>query len=72
MTLNKLHQDLGAVQGELKGLREDVSEMRVQLTSACAYIERQKGARKATIALATAFSSAAALIISTAVAWYTK
>jgi len=70
MTLNKLHQELGQVQGELKGLREDVTEMKGQLATACAYIERQKGARRATIFISSGASAVVAAIVGWAVSWF--
>jgi hypothetical protein len=72
MNNEQLHRDIGRVEGEVKALRRDVSEMKTQLAQACSYIERQKGARRATVAISTAFGTVAALIVSSLVTWLAK
>ncbi len=72
MNNEQLHRDIGRVEGEVKALRRDVSEMKGQLSTACAYIERQKGARRATVAISAGAASVAALIVSTLVTVFFK
>lgn len=68
MNAEQLHRDLGRVEGEVKALRRDVSGIDSKLDAALAYIERQKGARRATVAIsvgaASAFGTIAALLVS--------
>lgn len=72
MNNEQLHQDIGGLKAEVRGLRREVTTMSAQLTSIGEYIAHQKGARKATIGIATASASVAALIVSTVVAVFFK
>lgn len=60
MNNEQLHRDLGRLESEVKALRRDVTEMKGNLATACAYIERQKGAKRATILISTGVSSVVA------------
>lgn len=72
MNLGQLHQDLGKVQGELRGLRGDMADVKGQLAIAVAYIQQQKGARRATIAIATSVAGVAGTLAGLAVTWFVK
>ena len=70
MNNEQLHRDIGRVEGEVKALRRDVTEMKGQLATACAYIERQKGASRRTVFISSGASAVVAAIIGWAVAWF--
>lgn len=77
MNAEQLHRDLGRVEGEVKALRRDtanvqstVSDLSKKLDSALAYIERQKGARRATVALSAGAGGVVAAIVGWLVSWY--
>jgi hypothetical protein len=72
MNNEQIHRDIGRVEGEVKALRRDVTEMKVQLSTACAYIERQKGARRATIAISSGASAVVAAIVGWGVSVFFK
>lgn len=63
MNNEQIHRDIGRVEGEVKALRRDVTEMKSQLTAACAYIEQSKGARKATILISSGVSGVVAFAV---------
>lgn len=72
MNNEQIHQDIGGLKAEVKGLRREVTAMAAKLDSIGDYIAQQRGARKATIGIATASASVAALIVSTVVAVFFK
>lgn len=72
MNNEQIHRDIGRVEGELIALRRDVTEMKSQLATACAFIERQKGARRATVAISSGASAVVAAVIGWAVTVFTK
>lgn len=57
MNNEQLHRDLGRVEGKLEALTGQVSIMNARLDVALTYIEQQKGARKATIGIASAIAT---------------
>lgn len=57
MNNEQLHRDLGRVEGKLEALTGQVAIMNGRLADALTYIEQQKGARKATLAIATGVAS---------------
>ena len=72
MNNEQLHRDIGRVEGEVKALRRDVSEMKNQLSVIGAYIERQKGSRKATVAIASSLAAVIGAGVSAGISWFTK
>lgn len=66
MNNETIHRDIGRVEGEVKALRRDITEMKSELSRACAYIEQQKGARKATIFISSGISGAVAFAVGVA------
>jgi hypothetical protein len=60
------------IESRSKGLRREVTAMAAKLGSIADYVAQQKGARRATIGIATASASVAALIVSTLVAVFFK
>lgn len=69
MNNEQLHRDLGRVESEVKALRRDVTEMKSNLATACAYIERQKGARRATVAIASGVATVFGFVAGLAATW---
>jgi hypothetical protein len=68
----QLHRDIGRVEGEVKALRRDVTEMKNQLATACAYIEQHKGSRRATVGISAGAASVVAAFVGWAVSWFSK
>lgn len=70
MNNEQIHRDIGRVEGEVKALRRDVTEMKTQLATACAYIEQHKGSKRATYAIAGGIGAVVGAVSSLAVAWF--
>lgn len=63
MNNEQLHQDIGGLKSEVKSLRREVTAMAAKLDSIGAYIEQQKGARKATIFISSGISGVIAFAV---------
>jgi NAD-specific glutamate dehydrogenase len=72
MNNEQLHRDLGRVEGEVKALRRDVSAIDGKLDAALAYIEQQKGARRATVFISSGASAVVAAVVGWAVTMWEK
>jgi hypothetical protein len=57
MNNEQLHRDLGRVEGTVSAVAAKVDRIEAKLDAALAHIERQKGARRATIAIASGIAT---------------